>query len=122
MMSHVARAGLLAIACSMLPMEAATARTPYDGSWTVLIVTQRGVCDRAYRYGIEIVDGFVRYDGGMVNLTGRVTGKGNVRVTVAAAGSRADGTGKLSRTAGRGNWAGRSGNDICSGYWTAERR
>jgi hypothetical protein len=103
-------------------MEAATARTPYDGSWSVLIVTQRGICDRAYRYGIEIVNGFVRYDGGMVNLSGRVTGKGNVRVTVLAGGSRADGTGKLSRTTGRGSWAGRSGNDVCSGYWTAERR
>ena len=42
----------------------ADARTSYDGSWSVLIVTDSGTCDRAYRYGLEISNGNVLYGGG----------------------------------------------------------
>ena len=31
----------------------AMARTPFDGAWSVLIVTDRGTCDRAYRYALR---------------------------------------------------------------------
>ena len=37
----------------------ATARTPFDGAWSVLIITDRGTCDRAYRYALRIADGRV---------------------------------------------------------------
>ena len=122
MISHVARVGLLALACTAAAPASSFARTPYDGLWSVLIVTQKGVCDRAYRYGIQIVDGNLVYDGGIVNLSGRVGAGGAVRVSVSAGGARANGSGRLTRTTGRGNWIGRSGDDSCSGYWEAERR
>jgi hypothetical protein len=97
-------------------------RNLYDGAWTVMIVTERGNCDRAYRYGIQIVDGIVHYDGTIVSFDGRVAANGQVQVTVAAAGSRADGAGRMSRDFGQGRWQGRSGSDVCTGYWEAERR
>jgi hypothetical protein len=122
MISQLVRAGLLAVICvASLPAPAA-ARTPYDGAWSVLIVTQRGTCDRAYRYGVQIVNGIVSYDGGMVNLSGRVGSNGAVRVNVSAGSAYAAGSGKLGRSTGRGSWNGRSGSDACSGYWEAERR
>ena len=120
--SQLVRAGLLAAACTASLPETAAARTPFDGAWSVLIVTQRGSCDRAYRYGVQIINGNVTYDGGMVNFSGRVASNGAVRVNVSAGSAFAAGTGKLGRSTGRGSWSGRSGSDNCSGYWEAERR
>ena len=100
----------------------ASARTPYDGDWTVLIVTQRGNCDPSYRYGVQIINGYLLYQGGAVNMSGRVAANGSVRVVVSSGNGHANGSGRLSRSTGRGNWVGRSGADACSGYWQAERR
>jgi hypothetical protein len=116
------RASVFALVCTTTAAVSAPARSPYDGSWTVLIVTEHGNCDRAFRYGIQIVDGNVRYDGTAVAFAGRVLPNGNVRVTVSNGSSRADGAGRLSRTFGQGKWQGYSGGDLCSGYWEAERR
>jgi hypothetical protein len=122
MISHFARVCLFALACVAAVPAPSSARTPYDGAWSVLIVTQRGACDRAYRYGIQIVDGNLVYDGGIVSLTGRVNATGAVRVNVSAGGAQANGSGRLTQRNGRGNWSGRAGGDACSGYWEAERR
>ncbi|MEA2906915.1 MAG: hypothetical protein QOG83_1568 [Alphaproteobacteria bacterium] len=120
MISHLVRASVLAFACAVAVTTTASARTPYDGAWSVTIVTQRGTCDRAYRYGVQIIDGQVSYQG-VVTFSGRVSSNGNVRVRVSSSSAYANGSGRLSRTAGRGSWSGQSGNSACSGYWTAER-
>jgi hypothetical protein len=113
----------LAVAAVLLAAPSAQARTPYDGSWSVLIVTQKGDCDRAYRYPVKIVNGVVSYAGeATFNVSGRVGGAGNVRVTVSRGESRADGSGRLSGTSGSGSWRGSSTNASCSGTWTAEKR
>jgi len=123
MISHLVRAGILAGICATSALSPADARTVYDGQWSVLIVTERGTCDRAYRYGVQIVNGNVVYDGGgPINLSGRVAQNGAVRVTVSSSSGRADGAGRLARNVGSGNWRGRSGSEACSGYWEAERR
>jgi hypothetical protein len=122
MISHFIRICVLASICLGGLVTAAPARTIYDGSWSVLIVTQRGNCDRAYRYGVQIVNGRVVYGGGVVNFTGSVTSGGQVRVVVSSGSARANGSGRLNRNAGRGSWNGISGNSRCSGYWEAERR
>jgi hypothetical protein len=122
MISHLCRAGVLAfVALGALPNPAAAQRA-YDGNWSVLIVTERGNCDRAYRYGVSIRSGRVIYDGGVVNFSGRVAGNGSVSVQVRSGSSFANGSGRLNRNSGRGRWAGQSGGTRCSGYWTAERR
>jgi hypothetical protein len=122
MMSRFFRAGVIAFFCVAAMPDMASAQRVFDGQWSVLIVTQRGNCDRAYRYGVSIRSGHVSYEGGMVNFTGRVAANGAVRVRVTSGNAFANGTGRLNRNAGQGNWSGQSGNDRCSGYWTAERR
>ncbi len=101
----------------------AQARTPYDGLWSVLIITERGNCDRAYRYPVRIVNGRVTYAGeGAFNIFGRVRGNGAVSVTVSRGDSRASGSGRLTPSFGRGAWRGASSTDACAGVWQAERR
>jgi hypothetical protein len=102
---------------------AAFARTIYDGLWSVLIVTMSGSCDPTYRYGVQISDGMVTYDGGgPITMQGRVTPKGAVRVVVTSGSQWADGSGKLTRNRGGGAWKGQGMSSACAGTWQAERR
>jgi hypothetical protein len=106
-----------------VPSRPPAAVTAFDGDWSVLIMTQSGGCDRAYRYGVRISNGDVVYDGGgPVDLQGHVFSNGSVRVSVAGAGQRADGQGRLSRTTGTGTWQGQGSLGSCAGVWQAERR
>lgn len=103
--------------------SAAPARTIYDGIWSVLIITDRGSCDRAYRYGISINDGIVRYRGdGSFVLHGRVNRGGRVQVSISRGSQVAQGSGRLTPNAGSGSWVGRSPDAVCAGHWIAERR
>jgi hypothetical protein len=91
----------------------------YDGLWSVSIVTEKGTCDRGYRYPIRISNGVLANAGDVaVNIAGRVMPTGAVTVMVSAAGKSANGSGRLSGNLGEGSW---TGGD-CSGTWTAERR
>ena len=119
---HVLFAAGFAVAAALTP-EPAAARTPYDGNWSVLIVTQTGPCDRAYRYGLSIVDGSVIYQGSApVNVAGRVQRNGVVNVRVWAGQQGASGYGRLSRFDGGGEWRGIGSMGNCAGYWRADRR
>ena len=42
MISHLVRASVLAVICATSAATVAVARTPFDGAWSVLIVTQSG--------------------------------------------------------------------------------
>jgi hypothetical protein len=113
---------LVAAAAAAGSAGVASAATPYDGRWSVVIQTTRGNCDQAYRYGLSIVNGNVTYDGsGGFDVRGRVGSSGAVRVRVSSGRSYADGSGHLARTSGSGVWKG-VGNGVCSGRWLAERR
>jgi hypothetical protein len=93
----------------------------FDGAWSVLIMTEKGTCDRAYRYPVKIENGAVGYAGSAsFTVSGKVDPKGAVIVTVARGGQSATGTGRMSGTDGTGTWTAASGE--CSGTWTAERR
>jgi hypothetical protein len=122
MISQLVRATALVLVCAAGVPGTAAARTVYDGNWSVLIVTERGNCDRAYRYGVEIENGQVIYRGGGPDFNGRVSPSGSVQVRVSAGSQSASGSGRLSRTAGRGSWRGQSTSGACSGYWEAEKR
>jgi len=121
-------AGLVLAMSLALPADARTSertagRTAYDGSWSVLIVTNSGPCDRGYRYGLSIRGGRVFYQGSLsVNVDGQVSGNGFVRVRVSAGSQGATGVGRLSRDYGEGSWKGDGSAGSCSGTWTAERR
>jgi hypothetical protein len=115
-------AGLVLAITALAPAPAA-ARTAFDGNWSVLIVTESGSCDRAYRYGLSVRNGAVIYEGSAaVNVAGRVSNNGAVKVRVWAGQQGASGSGRLSRTAGNGKWRGTGSMGNCSGIWTAERR
>src|ERR1041385_4328593 len=113
--AHVLLAAGFVVAAALAP-EPAAARTPYDGNWSVLIVTNTGPCDRAYRYGLRIDDGSVIYEGSApVNVAGRVNRNGVVNVRVWAGSQGASGSGRLSRTAGGGQWRGTGSMGTCAG-------
>jgi hypothetical protein len=96
-------------------------KAAFDGQWSVLIVTEKGTCDRAYRYPIKIENGSVGYAGSAsFNVSGQVGANGAVVVTVSRGNQSAKGTGSMSGTDGTGTWVAGSGE--CSGTWTAERR
>ena len=94
----------------------------FDGKWSIEVITERGDCDRAYRYGIRIENGEARYDGGSeFDVSGRVTGAGAVRGSISRGDARADVVGNLSGQFGTGTWT-TSGSTVCGGRWVAERR
>jgi hypothetical protein len=119
----LAAAAVAAVAGTAAARSALARMADYDGSWSVLIVTNSGPCDRAYRYGILINNGNVVYDGGgPIDLQGRVAPNGAVRVVVSAGGQWADGSGRLSHNRGGGIWRGQGSTGACAGTWEAERR
>jgi hypothetical protein len=120
MSKNVSYAIGLALALSVGNLNTAAARSPYDGSWNLTFVTQRGACDRTYQFQIQIASGSLSHPN-LVRLRGRVSAAGKVRASVTVGSKHAVGAGQLRRTSGRGRWAGYSGEARCSGYWIAQR-
>lgn len=114
--------GIAAALVSMPAASAAVAGKAYDGQWSVLVITESGNCDRAYRYPVKITDGKVGHadPSSSFNISGSVANSGAVKVSVSRGQQRADGTGRLSATSGGGKWKASSGE--CAGEWTAEKR
>lgn len=111
----------LALSAAVPTGRGADATPSFDGAWSVVIITQQGVCDTSYRYPIKIVKGTVLNAGSTnVAISGAVQKNGAVTVHVSAGDKTATGTGKLGGTSGAGSWSG--GNGACSGVWQAERR
>jgi len=110
--------GLVAAAATLISTNS-FAMPRYDGTWSVLIMTQKGDCDPGYRYPVRIENGaLVNAGGSPFNISGKVAQTGAITVTVSAAGKSAIGSGRLAGNAGGGLWTGGQ----CSGSWTAERR
>ena len=57
----------------------AFAKTPYDGTWEVAVVTKAGTCESLARYRLTVQDGKVFGPG---DVSGRVTNDGYVRVSI----------------------------------------
>ena len=112
-------AGALLAASFLLGSTSSFAVPSYDGLWSVSIVTEKGDCDRGYRYPIRISNGaLVNAGDSMFKIGGSVNPNGAITVSVSAAGKSANGSGKLAGSVGGGSWHGGE----CSGSWTAERR
>jgi hypothetical protein len=114
---------LLAIALFAAAGQRAALAASFDGSWSVVIITDNGTCDRAYRYPVRVVNGEIRYEGEAgIAISGRVDGSGKLNATISRGEQSASGTGRLSRASGSGTWSGKSKTSACSGRWEAERR
>lgn len=101
----------------------AKAQAAHDGLWSVLIITDRGTCDRGYRYAVRIKGGAVAHAdpaNSSFRIRGRVAGNGAIRVSVARGDQSANGSGRIGRNSGAGRW--KSAKGECSGTWQAERR
>ena len=111
---------LVAASAALAATTASKAASPrYDGTWSVLIVTEKGDCDRGYRYPVRISHGTLINGGSNpFTISGQVQPSGSIVVTVSSGQKSATGTGRLAGNAGGGSWKG----GACSGSWTAERR
>ena len=111
--------GALIAASASLAVSAHAAGPRYDGVWSVSIVTEKGDCDRGYRYPIRISNGMLANNGSdPFTISGRVAPSGAITVTVSHGDKSATGAGRLAGNSGEGYWKG----GACSGTWTAERR
>ncbi|HWV53927.1 MAG TPA: hypothetical protein VNZ93_15220 [Pseudorhodoplanes sp.] len=88
-----------------------------------MIITEKGTCDRGYRYAVRIKGGRVGHadpSNSSFRISGNVGGGGATRVSVTRGEQSANGTGRLSASGGSGRWQSAKGE--CSGIWQAERR
>jgi hypothetical protein len=92
------------------------AQTPYDGLWSVTVVTKSGSCEPETRSTLTITDGKVSAAGS--DVTGSIGREGAVKVSIGGAYAN----GQLNGNAGSGKWNGASGGIPCSGRWEASRQ
>ena len=109
------------IICSAPPALAAQ----FDGNWSMVAVTTRGHCGKI-PIGLGISHGRIYSTGGAfvsypIQLGGRVSASGQVRMNAVAGPRIAHGTGRFSRFRGSGTWAGSGPSGLCSGVWSAIR-
>ena len=110
------------VLAGMTVADPALARSPYDGAWSVVVMTRGGACQSAMRYGVQIVNGRVVSGGeGGASVQGRVAPGGAVRVAVQAGDQWANGSGRLGMTRGGGVWRGQGSAGACQGTWAAQR-
>jgi hypothetical protein len=108
------------VALPSVPSDAARRTNAFDGSWSVVIYTTSGDCDRSLRYSLQIIGGQIVSQQQNYQIAGAVAPNGAIRVTVAEAGRSASGSGRLVGNNGSGQW--RTSTGQCAGQWTAARR
>ncbi len=111
----LARIILCAIALAATPAMASS--EPFDGSWSVKIVTQKGTCDSGATVPIRVTNGTIASDLSVVKVSGQVAPNGSLSVNVGHGLEHASGVGRLTDTTGSGTWKG----GMCSGVWTASK-
>jgi hypothetical protein len=125
-MRRVMTKALLAAALfglAVIARPAVALATEHDGSWSVLVITEKGDCDKAYRYAVSVQNGQLKYSGdASIDMNGTVAGNGAVKVSIRLGEKGANGIGRLSGSAGTGTWHGAAGNSSCAGTWEAEKR
>jgi hypothetical protein len=114
------RKRIFAAACFLTFATNATAGSAYDGSWSLVFLTQRGACDPTYDFVVNISNGIITHPN-LLKFRGYVAKSGAVRASVTVGEKYASGSGRLSGALGRGTWSGRAGTGRCTGYWTAQR-
>ena len=104
--------------------ERALAQSRHDGSWAIEIVTERGACERLYRYYVVVEGQAVRVRS-MTGETSEATSglvrpDGRIDATVGQPDDPVRVTGRLKGTAGKGVWSAPARQ--CTGRWSAHKR
>ena len=94
----------------------ALAQSPYDGLWTVTIVTNSGSCEPSASSTLTVTDGKISAPG--ADVTGSVGHEGLVKVSINGAYAN----GQITGNTGSGKWNGASAGIPCSGRWHAARQ
>jgi type 1 fimbria pilin len=94
----------------------ALAQSPYDGLWTVTIVTSSGSCEPSASSTLTVTDGKISAAG--ADVTGSVGREGLVKVSINGAYAN----GQITGNTGSGKWNGASAGIPCSGRWQASRQ
>ena len=92
----------------------------FDGTWSVSLVANGGLCGSGTSSTLMVQNGSVRAGGAGVSVSGQVGPSGSVSLALQKSGVQGTASGKLSGASGSGNWSVSSLG--CSGRWTAQRR
>lgn len=116
-----ALAAMVTTASSVPPAMAAR----FDGNWSMVAVTTRGHCG-VIPMGLDIRRGRIHSNGGSfalypIQIGGRVSANGHVRMKAVAGPRVAHGTGRFRKYEAKGTWKGRGPSGLCSGVWNASR-
>jgi hypothetical protein len=124
MIRNTAGTILLAATVTAAALTQATyvrAASKFDGNWSVVVYTRSGPCDPAYRFSGQIVNGMIVYNGGVIDLAGRVRSNGAASLRVSSGSAFAVASGHLNAARGAGNWYGQASGGRCAGNWVAQR-
>ena len=91
----------------------------FDGSWSVQLIADGGVCGSGSSAALTVRDGQVRASGG-ISVSGQVGANGSVNLALQKGPIQGSASGKLSGASGSGSWT--VSTLGCSGRWTAQRR
>lgn len=110
-----------AILVSAAPAHAA----PFDGPWSMTLVTTDGHCGKI-RIGLAVTNGRIQATSGKfvfrkIQLAGRISGNGQALINGVAGPREAQGTGRFVGARGQGKWSGTGPSGVCSGFWVANR-
>ena len=93
----------------------------FDGRWSVLVVTEKGPCDQAYRWNLGVAGGRITdLEDNVASASGSIASSGRVNVRLVRGQDVLTAVGSIQQGAGRGTW--QSPSRQCSGRWEAEKR
>jgi hypothetical protein len=112
-----------ALLCFAAPATAS--RLPYDGSWTMVLVTTNGHCG-VIKIGMAVNGGHISATSGKfvthpIQLAGIIYGSGQTKINGVAGPRQAVGVGRFTKAKGSGKWNGTGPSGVCSGVWVADR-
>jgi hypothetical protein len=110
----------LALGAGVLASGSAFAEpAKFDGTWSVSLVADGGLCGSGTSSTLMVQNGSVRAGGSGVSVSGQVGPGGSVSLALQKSGVQGSASGKLSGSSGSGSWSVSSLG--CSGHWTARR-
>jgi hypothetical protein len=121
MMKQSLAALILSAAFLAVGIPASAEAPDFNGTWTVQLVTETGVCGSSSSYTVVVQDGQVRLAsaGGSASITGRIGQGGSIGLILQQGSASGSASGRLRSTSGSGTWR---VSAVCSGRWAAQRR